>query len=196
MDTVRRRLRKLEKEIPPKPCNHPLGILVDPTDEEVEKFEQELASCPNIEKHTGKGPDLLIFHRFGTKTWRNCNCTGKLEPDVWDMETEDQTEAIPKAAMEVLFRRIIREELQAVIRQNGHQISKLIELATPYLTVKEAAKLSRLGTSTIRLAIRRRQLKANQVGSRVIIKRTDLEKFLEAHPLKITPDWAIPTWRT
>ncbi len=32
------------------------------------------------------------------------------------------------------------------------------------------------------------QLRANQVGSRVIIKRTDLEQFIESHPIEITPD--------
>jgi len=86
------------------------------------------------------------------------------------------------------IRQAVREEIQAANGQNGHQHSKPMEPATPYLTVKEAAELLRLGTSTIRLAIRRRQLKANQVGSRVIIKRTDLEQFLEALPIEITPD--------
>jgi len=82
---------------------------------------------------------------------------------------------------------LMREEIEKVVGQNGHQNSKLKEAATPYLTIKEAAKQSRLGESTIRLHIRRRELKAHQVGSRVIIKRTDLEQFLEAHPIEITP---------
>jgi len=62
------------------------------------------------------------------------------------------------------------------------------ETANPYLTVKEAANLSRLGQSTIRLMIRKRELKALQVGSRVIIKRGDLERFLESHPIEILSD--------
>jgi len=62
------------------------------------------------------------------------------------------------------------------------------ELAKPYLTIKAAADISRLGTSTIRLLIRKRQLKALQVGRRVIIKRTDLEKYLEAHPIEAITD--------
>jgi len=90
-------------------------------------------------------------------------------------------------AFEGLIRRIVRDEIQAA-NQNGHQHSKPMEPATPYLTIKEAADFSRLGTSTIRLYIRRRELKAHQVGSRVIIKRTDLERFLEAHPIEILSD--------
>jgi len=86
------------------------------------------------------------------------------------------------------IRQAVREEIHAANGQNVHQHSKPMGPALPYLTVKEAAELSRLGTSTIRLAIRKRQLKANQVGSRVIIKRTDLEQFLEARPIEITSD--------
>ena len=83
---------------------------------------------------------------------------------------------------------IVRKEVEKAVGQNGHLNSKLMEAAKPYLTTKEAAKLSRLGESTIRLAIHRRRLRANQVGSRVIIKRSDLEQFLESHPIEIAPD--------
>jgi len=82
---------------------------------------------------------------------------------------------------------LVRVEIEKAVGQNGHQHSKPMEPATPYLTIKEAAKLSRLGDSTIRLAIRRRQLRANQVGNRVIIKRTDLEQFVEGHPIGVFP---------
>ena len=86
------------------------------------------------------------------------------------------------------FKAIVRKEVEKAVGQNGHQNGKLMEAATPYLTIKEAARLSRLGASTIRLAIRRRRLKANQVGSRVIIKRADLEQYIESHPIEIAPD--------
>lgn len=68
-----------------------------------------------------------------------------------------------------------------LVCQNGHRPS---EASRPYLTVKEAADMARLAPSAIRLFIRKRELKANKVGSRVIIKRTDLEGFLEAHPIE------------
>ena len=86
------------------------------------------------------------------------------------------------------IRQAVREEIHAANGQNVHQHSKPMDPALQYLTVKEAAKISRLGVSTIRLSIRRRQLKALQVGSRVIIKRTDLEQFLGSHPIEIAPD--------
>jgi len=45
-----------------------------------------------------------------------------------------------------------------------------------------------LGASTIRLYIRRRQLRAQQVGRRVLVKRSDLEKFLETNPIEAKID--------
>ncbi len=86
------------------------------------------------------------------------------------------------------IREAVREEVQAAMGQNGNTGPKHPEATNPYFTVGQAAKFSCLGESTIRLAIRRRELKAHQVGSRVIIKRTDLERFLEAHPIEILSD--------
>ena len=91
-------------------------------------------------------------------------------------------------AIEGLLRRIIREEIRAVMGQNGHGGKTANETPKPYLTIKEAADISRLGPSTVRLLIRKRELKALQVGRRVIIKRTDLEKYLEAHPIEAITD--------
>jgi len=100
---------------------------------------------------------------------------------------KNPTPESPLTALEFWLRTVIREEIRAA-NQNGHQNKRSAEAASPYLTVKEAASLSRLGQSTIRLMIRKRELRACQVGSRVIIKRTDLEKFLEAHPIEIISD--------
>ncbi len=81
----------------------------------------------------------------------------------------------------------VREEIQAVMaNKNGGENRK--DPSNAYLTIKEAACLSRLAPSTIRLYIRKRELKAHQVGSRVIIKRADLEQFVEGHPIEIAPD--------
>ena len=79
--------------------------------------------------------------------------------------------------LKVLF----RDELEKTVGKNGHRPS---EAPRPYLTVKEAAEMARLAPSAIRLFIRKRELKAHKVGSRVIIKRIDLEGFLEAHPME------------
>jgi len=88
-------------------------------------------------------------------------------------------------ALEDWLRATIREEIRAVMGQNGHGGKTVNETPKPYLTIKEAADISRLGPSTVRLLIRKRQLKALQVGRRVIIKRTDLGKYLESHPIEV-----------
>jgi len=89
------------------------------------------------------------------------------------------------------IRQAVREEIQREMNRDGYKSNKPMEMAEtvkPYLTIREAANISRLGQSTIRVYIRKRELRACQVGSRVIIKRTDLEQFLEAHPIEILPD--------
>lgn len=96
-----------------------------------------------------------------------------------------------ETALEGLLRRIVREEVEKAVGQNGHRrgdAGRPLEESRPYLTVKEAAEMARLAPSAIRLFIRKRELKALKVGRRVIIKRTDLERFLEAHPIEILPD--------
>jgi len=61
--------------------------------------------------------------------------------------------------------------------KNGGENRK--DPSNAYLTVKEAANLSRLGPSTIRLYIRKGKLKAATVGRRVIIRQEDLEAFID-----------------
>jgi len=86
------------------------------------------------------------------------------------------------------IRQAVREEIQDAVAHYGYGGKKPPETLSPYLTIKDAATFSRLAPSTIRLYIRKRELKAHQVGGRVIIKRADLEQFLEAHPIEILPD--------
>ncbi len=83
---------------------------------------------------------------------------------------------------------IVKKAVREAMGQNGHGGEKPTEIPKCYLTIKEAADISRLGPSTIRLFIRKRELKAHQVGSRVIIKRSDLEGFLESRPIEILSD--------
>src|SRR4029077_19927678 len=85
--------------------------------------------------------------------------------------------------LESLLHRIVREEIWEALG-NGHAKH---EPEKPYLTIKDAAALSRLAPSTIRLYIRQRKLRALKEGRRVIIKSSDLEKFLEANPIEIKP---------
>jgi excisionase family DNA binding protein len=51
----------------------------------------------------------------------------------------------------------------------------------PYLTVAEAADVSRLSVPTVRSLIRRGKLKGHRVGRRVVVKRAELERFLDAN---------------
>jgi len=86
---------------------------------------------------------------------------------------------------------LIQEGVEKAVGRNGYGrvgSGRPSEASRPYLTVKEAAEMSRLAPSAIRLYIRKRELKAHRVGRRVIIKRIDLEGFLEAHPIGISPD--------
>jgi excisionase family DNA binding protein len=92
---------------------------------------------------------------------------------------------------EALFqaiRQAVREEMNEALKQmvlpEQCAANAYFEQPAAYLTVREAAALARLATSTIRLYIRKGQLQAYKEGSRVIIKRSDLEAFLEAHPIK------------
>ena len=94
----------------------------------------------------------------------------------------------PLAPLESWLGTLIREEIREAMGHDGDQATSTQDSHKPYLTVKEAADFSRLGLSTLRLFIRKQELKALQVGSRVIIKRTDLEGFLESHPIEILPD--------
>ncbi len=86
------------------------------------------------------------------------------------------------------IRQAVREEIREALSENGYRSNKLVEWGTPYLTIREAANISRLGQSTIRLLIRKRELKAHKVGERVIIKRIDLERFLESNPIEALSD--------
>jgi len=81
------------------------------------------------------------------------------------------------------LRLLVREEVERALGSNGKAARNPENAPTPNLTVKEAANLARLAQSTIRLYIRKGQLKVHKVGSRVIIKRTDLDRFVEAHTL-------------
>ncbi len=108
------------------------------------------------------------------------------------MSKPNNTPSLLGEAFRSELEEIVKKSIQEAMTQNGHggkvSLRMLINMLKPYLTIKEAAKVSRLGPSTIRLFIRKRELKAHQVGSRVIIKRTDLEGFLESHPIEILPD--------
>jgi len=83
------------------------------------------------------------------------------------------------------LRELIREEIDAAFSKHfkfggskDRLTPNLTSVTNPYLTVKEAAELTRLAASTIRLYIRKGQLKVQKVGRRVILSRAEIEKFV------------------
>ena len=89
------------------------------------------------------------------------------------------------------IRQAVREEITAVLVGEGLSSNRQESAGKAFLTIKEAADLSRLAPSTIRLYIRQRRLRAQKVGRRVIIKRADLEAFSSANPIEILADDSI-----
>ena len=79
------------------------------------------------------------------------------------------------------LREIVRVELHAIVTDPiGSRASAGDKR---YYTVKEAAACSSLGVSTIRLHIRRRRLRAHRAGRRILIKRSDLDLYLQSQPV-------------
>jgi excisionase family DNA binding protein len=86
-----------------------------------------------------------------------------------------------------IIKPIVEEALRQALNTNSREEPPEAFAHKGFLTVKEAAGYSGLGSSTIRLYIRKRRLQTHKVGRRVLIKRTDLEAFLEANAIRI-PD--------
>ena len=81
------------------------------------------------------------------------------------------------------LRKLLREEIKAVLAEQEHQQTFLSNttseaVSMPYLTVQEAAKLSRIAVSTIRLYVRKGMLRPQRVGRRIVISRGELDRFM------------------
>jgi excisionase family DNA binding protein len=88
-------------------------------------------------------------------------------------------------ALAAILKPIVKEAVREAMNLNPRGAIEAGVAQKAFLTVKQAAEHSGLGSSTIRLLIRKRQLGAQKVGRRVLIKRTDLERFLEANPIRV-----------
>jgi excisionase family DNA binding protein len=78
------------------------------------------------------------------------------------------------------LKRMIRKEIRRGLLEANGTAAKTEP--KPYLSVKEAAETACIAVSTIRLYIRKGQLKALRVGRRVVVWRVDLERFLSLNP--------------
>jgi excisionase family DNA binding protein len=88
-------------------------------------------------------------------------------------------------ALAAILKPIVKEAIREAMGVSELEARLGTSTDKAFLTVKQAAETSGLGSSTIRLLIRKRQLRAQKVGRRVLIKRTDLERFLEANPIRV-----------
>jgi excisionase family DNA binding protein len=86
-----------------------------------------------------------------------------------------------RTELKQLVKEALREEFSAQ-KSTIETIERNSEDPQSYISVKEAAKISRLGVSTLRLAIRKKRLKAHHVGTRVLIKKEDFAFYLESNP--------------
>jgi excisionase family DNA binding protein len=91
-------------------------------------------------------------------------------------------------ALAAIIKPIVKEAVREALSNNDRGARQSTPTDKVFLTVKQAATHSGLGCSTVRLLIRRRQLNAQKVGRRVLIKRNDLQIFLESDPIRV----AIP----
>ena len=97
------------------------------------------------------------------------------------------------------LREMLRMELQAALATATGSNTTQTDTGTgttglshqPYLSVSEAAAVARVAPSTIRLYIRRGQLKPKKVGRRVIVARSELERFLGSQASKVTELYPI-----
>ena len=87
-------------------------------------------------------------------------------------------------ALAAIIKPIIKDAVLEAFKASYRPASGGIPDNKTFLTVKQCAQISGLGVSTIRLYLRRRSIPAQKVGRRVLVRRADLEDFLEANPAK------------
>ena len=102
------------------------------------------------------------------------------------MTTYDSINVLVEA-LAAIIKPIVKEAVREAMTLN-QTTTPQTETEKSFLTIRQAAEASGLGGSTIRLYIRKRQLRAQQVERRVLVKRSDLEKFLKTNPIETKPD--------
>ncbi len=78
------------------------------------------------------------------------------------------------------LRALVRDEIIAALDNRPGSTSRQVQGAqSPYLSVRDAAEYSHISPSTIRQAIRSGRLVAHKVGRRVLLKKSELQDFIE-----------------
>lgn len=88
------------------------------------------------------------------------------------------------------IRQAVREEVQALINlaSLSHAYNQPRRVTKTHVSVKQAARMTSLAPSTIRLYIRQGKLKGHKAGRRMLIAKDDLEAFLSLHPTGVLPN--------
>jgi len=72
----RNAINDCQRPVTPR-CNHPLAVIVDPTERELKELETMLARCPNCSQwHPGNGPIMAVLNsRQGSSRNNSSNHT-------------------------------------------------------------------------------------------------------------------------
>ncbi len=80
------------------------------------------------------------------------------------------------------LRALVKDEIIAALDSRPGSTSRQVQGSNnshqTVFSIKEAADYTRLSVSTLRAAIRKGELVSHKVGRRVLVRRADLEKFL------------------
>lgn len=68
MNRIEQRVKRLEEEAPRPRCNHPVGVFLNPSEDERAKLKRELAACPNC--GPGAGPAIMVIEIKGDEQGR------------------------------------------------------------------------------------------------------------------------------
>lgn len=69
----RNSMNDLQRPVTPR-CNHPLAVILDPTDRELKELETMLARCPNCSQwHPGDGPIMAVLSSGNDPSRNNSN---------------------------------------------------------------------------------------------------------------------------
>jgi hypothetical protein len=64
---------EIQRPVTPR-CNHPLAVIVDPTERELKDLETMLAHCPNCSQwHPGDGPIMAVLSSRENSSQNNSN---------------------------------------------------------------------------------------------------------------------------
>jgi excisionase family DNA binding protein len=92
------------------------------------------------------------------------------------------TDSIPCALLTVeQFRELIRQEFQAALNGSAER-NRDQRSDKQFLTVRDVAKMTTLGISTIRRDIKRGKLKVERSGKRIFISTCAVENYVGAGP--------------